>query len=121
MPEDPPAAPDPTEGLRTQLAAANARLVHAELKAQAIGAGILDLDCLKMLDTTGLKLDADGNLPEAATALANLKRDKPWLFTKPNSSHLAPPPAAEPPKTRMARDMTHDEWQAARSHLIRGR
>ena len=74
-----------------------------------------------MLDTSSLKFDDEGNLPDAKTALANLKRDKPWLFSKPNSSHPAPPPAAEPPKMRMAKEMTHDEWRAARERLIRGR
>jgi hypothetical protein len=119
QPEDP--KPDPTELLRIQLGQANARLVQAELKAHAIQAGIIDLDCLKLLDTSTLQLDAEGNLPNAAAALANLKRDKPWVFSKPNSSHPAPPPMPEPPKTRMARDMSFGEWQAAREKLIRTR
>ncbi len=88
-----PPTPDPTDSLRQQLAAANTRLVQAELKAHAIRAGIIDLDCLKLLDMSALQLDDQGNLPEAAAALATLKRDKPWLFAKPNSSHPAPPPA----------------------------
>ena len=121
MSEETALSPDPTETLRQQLAAANARLVQAELKAHAIGAGIIDLDCLKMLDAANLKLDEQGNLPDAQAALANLKRDKPWLFTKPNSSNPAPPPAAEPPKMRTAKDMTHDEWRAARERLLRSR
>ncbi len=123
MPDDAtePNTPDPTEILRRQLAQANTRLVHAELKAHAIQAGIIDLDCLKLLDMSALQLDSAGNLTEGPTALAALKRDKPWLFAKPNTSHPAPPPAAEPPKTLMARDMSHDEWQAARGRLLRGR
>jgi hypothetical protein len=123
MPDDQPEAPlpDPTEILRIQLGQANARLVQAELKAHAIQAGIIDLDCLKLLDTSAMQLDSEGNLPNAAAALANLKRDKPWVFSKPNSSHPAPPPAAEPPKTRMAKDMSYGEWQAARERFVRGR
>ena len=113
--------PDPTEALRQQLAQANFRLVQAELKSHAIQAGIIDLDCLKLLDSSALQLDVNGNLPEAASAMATLKRDKPWLFGKANSSHPAPAPAAEPPKARLARDMSYNEWQAARERLIRGR
>jgi hypothetical protein len=113
--------PDPTDILRQQLAQANSRLVHAELKSHAIHAGIIDLDCLKLLDTSSLQLDADGNLPNAAAALATLKRDKPWLFARASSSHPALTPAPEAPKTRMAKEMTHAEWQAARERLIRGR
>ena len=113
--------PDPAEILRQQLAQANSRLVQAELKSHAIQAGIIDLDCLKLLDMSSLHLDANGTLPEAASALANLKRDKPWLFTNASSSHPAPPPAAEAPKPRMAKDMSYNEWQIARERLIRGR
>ena len=113
--------PDPADLLRQQLAQANTRLVQAELKSHAIQAGIIDLDCLKFLDMSSLQLDADGNLPNAAAALASLKRDKPWVFPDASSSHPAPAPAAEPPKTRMAKDMSHTEWQAARERLIRQR
>ena len=119
-PADPP-APDDTTALREQLATANARLIQAELKSHALRAGIIDLDCLKLLDVSAFKLDENGTLPDAATALANLKRDKPWAFPKPNSSHPAPAPTPEPPKTRMAKDMTVREWQIARERLIRGR
>ena len=117
MPEE----TDPTEPLRQQLAAANARLVQAELRSHAIQAGIIDLDCLKLLDASALQLDDQGNLPQAQSALAALKRDKPWAFANPNSSHPASAPAPEPPKTRLAKDMTYGEWQAARERLIRGR
>ncbi|WP_158746069.1 hypothetical protein [Acidisphaera sp. L21] len=117
-----PANPvDPVETLRAQLAEANHRLIQAELKSHAIRAGIIDVDCLKLLDTSGLVLDASGDLIAAPAALAKLKLDKPWLFTKPNTSHPTPPPAPEPPKPRMARDMTFREWQTARERLLRGR
>ena len=109
------------ETLQQQLNQANQRLVHAELKNHAIRAGIIDLDCLKLLDLAALTLDEHGNLPEAEAALGRLKRDKPWAFTKPSTSHAAAAPAPEPPQTRMAKDMSHTEWQAARDRLIRGR
>ena len=121
MTDEPVDPPDPTEAIRAQLAQANQRLIQAELKSHAIQAGIIDLDCLKLLDTSGLDLDQDGNVPAAPAALADLKRNKPWLFAKPNSSHPAPPPVPEAPKPRMAKDMTFKEWQAARERLVRGR
>ena len=113
--------PDPTDALRQQLAAANARLVQAELKSQAVRAGIIDVDLLKLLDTTSLQLDESGNLPKAQEILATLKRDKPWAFAKANTSNPAPAPTPESPKTRMAKDMSYDEWRAARERLVRGR
>lgn len=119
-----PALPteDPTEALRQQLAQANQRLIQAELKAHATQLGIHDLDGLKLLDQSTLKLDEHGAVPNAAELLAKLKTDKPWLFKQPsnNTSHPAPPPAAEPPKTRSAKDMSYSEWQKARDRLIRG-
>ena len=110
-----------TEALQHQLAVANSRLIHAEMKAHAIQAGIIDLDGLKLLDQSALKLDAEGNIAGAAGLMDQLKRDTPWLFTKPNSSHPAPPPTPEPAKPRMAKDMTYREWQLARERLLRGR
>lgn len=98
-----------------------ARLLRAELKAEAVRAGIIDLDGLKLLDTSALKLMPDGSLPNAAEVLAQFKRDKPWMFAKPNSSNPGLAPAAEQPKVRVAKDMSHTEWQAARERLIRAR
>ena len=121
MPEATDPTPDPTEALRQQLATANTRLVQAELKAHAVREGIIDLDCLKMLDQSALALDEQGNVPEAKTAVATLKREKPWMFSSPSSSHPAPAPKADPPKTRLAQEMTHREWQVARERLIKGR
>jgi hypothetical protein len=99
-----------TEALQAQLATANARLVHAELKSHAIRAGILDLDGLKLMDQSKLVLDGDGNIAGAPALMEQLKRDKPWLFAKPNSSHPAAAPIPEPPKQRMAKEMTYREW-----------
>ena len=116
-----PLAPDEAAALREQLATANARLIQAELKSHALRAGIIDLDCLKLLDASSLKLDPEGNVTGGTAALANLKRDKPWAFTRPNSSHPAPPPSPELPKSRTAKEMTYEEWQAARARLIKPR
>jgi hypothetical protein len=127
MPEaDPQPTPDTDlTALRQQLEQANQRLVHAELKAHALRAGIIDVEGLKLLDTSKLKLNDDGTIPDAETTLATFKRDKPWLFSRSSptqsTSHPAPAPKAEEPKTRMAKDMSYNEWQAARERLIRGR
>ena len=113
--------PTPAEALQQQLDQANQRLVQAELKNHAIRAGIIDIDCLKLLDSSALKLDEHGNLPDAPAALARLKRDKPWVFRQQNSSHPTQPPAPEPPQQKSAKTMTHAEWRAARELLIKQR
>ena len=111
------------EGLaiREQLNKANERLIQAELKNHAIRAGIIDLDCLRLIDASSMSLDDQGNVPDAQEAVARLKRDKAWLFANPNSSQPAPAPAPAPPRPRLAKDMTDQEWRAARERLIRGR
>jgi hypothetical protein len=111
--------PNPTEALQQQLDQANQRLVQAELKNHAIRAGIIDVDCLKMLDSSALKLDEHGNLPDAAAALARLKKEKPWVFRQQNSSHPVPPPAPEAPQQKNAKEMTQNEWRLAREQLIK--
>jgi hypothetical protein len=113
--------PNPSAALQQQLEQANQRLIRAELKGHAIRAGIIDVDCLKLLDSSGLKLDENGELPDAPAALAQLKLEKPWVFRQQNSSHPAAPPAPEPPQQKTAKSMTHAEWRAAREELIRQR
>lgn len=98
------------------------RIVHAELKAEAIRAGIVDPDGLKLLDTSNAKLNKDGEVEGASILIAELKRAKPWLFgglSSSSSSSLAPP--AIPPRQKLATDMTEEEWRTARAALLKRR
>jgi hypothetical protein len=97
------------------------QLVRAELKAAALRAGMIDLDGLKLLDTTGLKLDEAGELREGSDVMRKLRIAKPWLFGGANSSSAASPPPAQSPQNRRATEMSHDEWRAARSEMLRRR
>jgi hypothetical protein len=113
------------EALERQLEATRAeaerRLVHAELKTEAVRAGMVDLDGLKLIDTGTLKLGAAGGVDGAASVMAELKRAKPWLFAGASSSTSASPPPSTPPRTRHASEMTDDEWRSARADLLRRR
>ncbi len=101
---------------------ADARLIHAELKAEAIKAGMVDLDGLKLIDTSEIRLNEAGDVQEAGAILNRLKRAKPWLFGNASSSSAAAhPPRPEPPRIRQANELSHAEWQAARAALIRRR
>jgi hypothetical protein len=103
-------------------AQANARLIRAELKAEALRAGMVDLDGLKLLDTSDVTLTDKGEVADAAGLLAKLKRAKPWLFGNVlSSSSSANPPRPEPPRVRHANELSHEEWIAARAALIRRR
>ena len=99
-----------------------ARLIRAELKAEAIRAGMIDLDGLKLLDTSTVTLNADDEVADAAGLLAKLKRAKPWLFGgRASSSAAVNAPRPEPPRVRHANELSHEEWLAARAALVRRR
>ncbi|HQT63903.1 MAG: hypothetical protein B7Z75_04020 [Acidocella sp. 20-57-95] len=98
------------------------KLIRAGLKAEAIRAGMVDLDGLKLLDLSEVTLDAQGEISDAPALLSKLKHIKPWLFGGAvSSSAAAHPPRPEPPRTRHANELSHEEWLAARAALLRRR
>jgi hypothetical protein len=101
-------------------AEAASRIRQTELKAEAMRAGIVDVDGLKLLDPN--VLSAKANEPaDAAEIIAQLKAQKPWLFSPANSSSPAVPPKAMQVKRKLATEMSFDEWRAARAELLRRR
>lgn len=102
-------------------ATSKARVIQAEMKTEAVKAGMIDLDGLKLADLSGVALDEAGGLVGGAAAIVALRRAKPWLFAAANSSSPALPPSAQPPRAKLATEMTHAEWQAARRDLMRRR
>jgi hypothetical protein len=123
-PSAPPAdAEDRTAELERRLAeleaASNARVIRAELKAEAVRAGMVDLDGLKLIDAAGLRLDEDGNLIGAAEVMRQMRRAKPWLFGGANTSSTSSAPPKELPRPKLATEMTYDEWQAAKAELLK--
>lgn len=100
----------------------DAKLIRAELKAEAIRAGMVDLDGLKLINIDDVHLTDTGELAEAADLMVKLKRTKPWLFGKGvSSSAAANPPRPDTPRERHANELNHDEWMAARAALLRRR
>lgn len=101
---------------------AEAKLIRAELKTEAVKAGMIDLDGLKLIDASEVQLNEAGELQDAGAVLARLKRAKPWLFGGGvSSSAAANPPRPEPPRARHANELSHEEWQQARAALLRRR
>lgn len=97
------------------------KLIRAELKAEAVRAGIVDLDGLKLLDVSGAKMNERGEVEGGAQMIAGLKRGKPWLFSAVSSSSSATAPTAAPPRQKLASEMTEAEYRVARAELIRRR
>ena len=127
-----PAGPeaDPVAELRARAEAAERRLeettqqartrvLQAELKVEAIRAGIVDLDGLKLLDLKDVRLTSEGELLNAAELMTQLRRTKPWLFGGTSSSSQASPPPTQPPRQKLATEMTDDEYRAARAAILK--
>jgi hypothetical protein len=91
------------------------RLRQAELKAEAMRLGIIDLDGLKLLDAS-VPIETEANV-----VIAKLRRDKPWLFAPAGSSSPASPPQPAAMKRKLATEMSIEEWRAARAELLRRR
>jgi hypothetical protein len=98
-----------------------AQLIRAELKAEAIRAGIIDLDGLKLIDPSEVKLSADGEVEGVPALMARLKNAKPWLFSVASLSSTAIPPPAQALRQKLATEMTDAEYRAAREALLRNR
>ncbi|MDE1897190.1 MAG: hypothetical protein KGH91_08955 [Rhodospirillales bacterium] len=103
-------------------AEAKARIIRAELKAEAVKAGMVDLDGLKLIEASALQVNEDGEVEDAPAVLAKLKRAKPWLFGGgKSSSSTSSAPKPEPLRQRMASEMSRDEWLSARAALLKRR
>ena len=95
------------------------KLKRAELKIEAVRAGMVDLDGLKLIDLDRVMFGEDGGVADAPAIMTRLKREKPWLFGAASSSSTAGVPRAESPRARHARELNEAEWRAARAELLR--
>ncbi len=107
--------------LRETVAEAERRLIRAELKAEAVRAGMVDLDGLKLLDLSAVRLGEGGEVEGAAALMSQLRRGKPWLFGQASTSSSAAPPPSAPPRSKLATEMSEEEWRAARREILRRR
>jgi hypothetical protein len=99
-------------------AAANDRILRSELKAEALKAGMIDLDGLKLADLSKVTLKEDGTVDGAESMLEELKKAKPYLFgSTQNSSTPGTPPNPKPPTAKKATEMTTEEYAIARKQF----
>ena len=99
-------------------ARADERMIRAELRRAAKAAGLLDPRDLAQLDVSKLKLTEDGDVDGLEAYVTALKTERAHLFGKPSTSVPGNPPPANPPQGKLARDMTKDEWTAARAAML---
>ena len=95
--------------------AADQRIVRAEVRAFAAKAGMVDLDGIKLLDLSALKLTADGGVEGVEALIEAAKKAKPWLFTdaKTGSTDPVPPRPNAAERSKSAKDMIDEEFNAA--------
>jgi len=93
--------------------------IDAELKSLATGAGLIDMDGLKLADLSKVKINEAGEVEGAAEVMDALKKAKPYLFggASTSSSHRPPPPPGK--QTKHVMDMTAEEYATARAEMIR--
>ena len=93
--------------------AADQRIIRAELKAEALKAGMVDTDGLKLADLSQVTLNEHGDVVGAAEVMSALKLAKPYLFGgAATTSQIAPPPGKTETKPFNARNATPEELAA---------
>jgi hypothetical protein len=95
------------------------RLVVASLRTEAVRAGMVDLDGLKLIDLSVVQLGDDDKIVGGRKIMDDLRRNKPWLFAVASSSSAASAPASQPARQKTALEMTDEEYAAARTALTK--
>jgi hypothetical protein len=100
---------------------AESGIVKAHLQAEAARAGMIDLDGLKMLDLSRVTVSEDGDVQGATALMEKVRKEKPWLFGKSSTSAPGGAPPSQPPRQKLATEMTDAEYQTAREAILRYR
>jgi hypothetical protein len=90
------------------------RLIAASMRTEAVHAGMIDLDGLKLVDLSEVHLDNNDKVIGGRRIMAELRRNKPWLFGVASTSSAAIAPASQPVRQKTAMDMSDAEYNAAR-------
>ncbi len=105
------------------------RVIESDLKAQAVAAGLEDMDLLPLLDRSGIKMDDDGNVTGVKEAIEAFKAKKPDYFKKASGGGEpkpkpkvtgdggAPKPGDTPPDN--VKQMKPEEYRAWKANSLR--
>ena len=103
--EDPVIDPAP-DLARGKCPALRARLVQSELRTEALRAGMVDLDGVRLIDPAAVQLTEAGTLDGGAALMARLRQDKPWLFGRRQAAAAAGRPRRRRRRLRPGRRWT---------------
>lgn len=108
------------ELIETERKAAHKITINAELRVIAARMGMVNLDDLKLADTSSLTVNAEtGEVVGVQDLLTAFKESRPYLFKEPTSStsHAGNPPPKEKPQLFDARTATPEEVAAQAKRL----
>lgn len=97
------------------------RLVMANLRTEAVRAGMVDLDGLKLINVSEASLDVNDAVVDGPKIMEDLRRQKPWLFGASSSSSVAAVPLSKSVRQKTALEMTDEEYASARALLTKRR
>jgi hypothetical protein len=97
------------------------RLLAANLRTEAVHAGMVDLDGLKLIDLSAVRLDGEDRIVNGRRIMEDLRRSKPWLFAGRSSSNAIAAPESQPARQKTALEMTDEEYAVARSAVTKYR
>jgi hypothetical protein len=101
--------------------AADKRVIRAELKAEALKAGMIDLDGLQLADLSAVKLNDKGEVEGGTAAIEALKKAKPYLFGATSTSTPGNPPRPAPNAGAKVVDLSPEEYRKRKAAAIAGR
>lgn len=96
------------------------KLIDAKLENAAITAGINDVDFVKLIDRSSIKIDENGNYVGLREAVEAFKASKPACFgvaKQSSTSTNAAVPTQEQAKPMHASKMTDAEWAKAKRDI----
>ncbi len=94
---------------------------NGKLENRGCSAGMIDLDGLKLIELSEVRLDESDKVVGGIKIMADLRRNKPWLFGVASTSSTATAPASQPVRQKTAMDMTEAEYTAARTAVTKYR
>jgi hypothetical protein len=99
--------------LQDQIDALRQQLITSKMEAEARNAGMIDPDCCRMADLSGVSLQPDGRIAGHVEAIAKLRQDRPYLF-KPGAAAAA----ADSPTRVDALDLSDDDYKALKAKVL---
>lgn len=111
---------------QTEKKTLESRLIQAELKAQAIAAGIRDLELVKLIDLNEVKLNDSGSIEGLEKAVSDFKARKPDFFGSEKKTHSSTNANANmgtenKVAQKDARTMSDEEWKKNKAQYMAGR